>query len=64
MSDIPRTGNARFVVHGNSTDILRGSFAEFRHAGVPITIHPEIVGALADLAAHDPAVRRRQGRRS
>jgi len=55
MSDISRTGNARFVVHGNSTDILRGSFAEFRHAGVPITMHAEIVGALADLAHDDDA---------
>ncbi len=52
MNDSPRTGNARFVVHGKSTDILRGSFAEFRHAGVPITMHSEIVEALADLA-HD-----------
>jgi len=48
----PSSGDARFVLHGRSAEILRGSFAEFRHARVPITVHAEIVDALADLA-HD-----------
>ncbi|MBT2485913.1 MULTISPECIES: winged helix-turn-helix domain-containing protein [unclassified Microbacterium] len=48
----PAGGDPRFVLHGRSAEILRGSFAEFRHAGVPITVHAEIVDALADLA-HD-----------
>lgn len=55
MSNATRTGEARFVVHGSSIAVLRGSFAEFRHAGVPVTIHSEIVDALADLAHDDHA---------
>lgn len=49
------TGDARFVVHGRSADILRGSLAEFRHAGVPVAVHGGIVDALADLAHTDDA---------
>ena len=51
MSEAACSGDARFVLHGHGTQ-LRGSFAEFRHAGVPLTVHAEIVDALADLA-HD-----------
>lgn len=52
MTDTSRDTHPRFVLHGRGPDILRGSFAEFRHAGVPVTVHAEVVEALADLA-HD-----------
>lgn len=44
---------SRFVVHGDAEHVLRGSAGEFRHAGVPVTVHGEIVDALADLAHDD-----------
>ncbi|WP_426183502.1 winged helix-turn-helix domain-containing protein [Microbacterium sp. TWP3-1-2b2] len=44
---IRSAGDARFVLHGHSADILRGSLAEFRHAGVPVAVFGEIVDALA-----------------
>lgn len=47
--------DSRFVLYGRGADLLRGSLAEFRHAGVPVAVHDEIVDALADLAHADDA---------